>query len=201
MKKLYIPRPTKAIIKGYFKKWDRLENYVLQERSLNLLFRDAYPENKRIEHILIKVCCLNQFYSTNIYSPYTIAKHIFDLDIDRSLATGDDGVVNKIAKTKMPKEKIYNFYSFASKYCSHHRPELYPIYDSFVEKILMHFQRQENFYSFRKSDLRDYGKFREILEHFKEFFELQEYSLKEIDKYLWQVGKDYFSKYQPKEKN
>lgn len=194
MKQINIPSPTPSIVKNYLNKWDGLENYVLQEKSIELLFREAYPENKKIECILIKVCCLNAFYSTNIFSTYTVAKHILNLDIDKRLADGDDEIVNLIANVKMPNGKIRNNYSFASKYCSHQWPERYPIYDSFVEKMLMHFQKQEGFYTFRRDDLRDYAKFREILERFKEFFNLHEYGLKEIDKYLWQAGKDYFPK-------
>ena len=194
MEKINIPKPTQAIVKSYLKKWDKLENYVLQEKSLWLLFRDAYPENKKIEHILIKVCCLNDFYSTNIFSPFIIAKHILNLNIDKYLATGNDKVVNKISIVKMPNGRTRNFYSFASKYCSHHWPERYPIYDSYVEKMLMHFQKHEKFDEFSRADLHNYGKFREILEQFKEFFGLYGYSLKDIDKYLWQAGKEFFPK-------
>jgi len=192
--KFNIPKPTVKIIKDYLKKWDNLENYVLQENALNLLFKEAYPKNTRLEHILIKVCCLNQFYSTNIYSPFIVAKHILKLNIDNYLITGNLDIVNKIAKIEMSKGKIRNFYSFASKYCSHHWPERYPIYDSFVDKMLMHFQKQDKFYKFKKEDLHDYKKFSNILQQFKEFYKIYNYSIKDIDRYLWQAGKEYFPK-------
>lgn len=192
MKVVNIPKPTSAIVRDYLEKWNTLESYVLQEKSLWLLFREAYPKNKKIEHILIKASCLNDFYGTNIFSIFTIAKHILDLDIDKYLATGDDEVVNKISKVTMPNGKIRNCYSFASKYCSHHWPERYPIYDYYVEKILLYFQKQENFSSFQKKDLKDYQKFMKILGEFKEFFNLAGYSLKDIDRYLWQVGREFF---------
>ncbi|MFA5232525.1 MAG: hypothetical protein WC410_02570 [Candidatus Paceibacterota bacterium] len=190
-----ITRPTVKIVKDYLKKWDNLENYVLQENALNLLFKETYPKNIKLENILIKVCCLNQFYSTNIYSPFIVAKHILKLNIDNNLATGDLDVVNKIAKIEMSKGKTRNFYSFASKYCSHHWPERYPIYDSFVDKMLMHFQKQDKFYKFKKEDLHDYKKFSNILQQFKEFYKIYNYSIKDIDRYLWQAGKEYFPKY------
>jgi len=34
-----IIKPSDAVINGYLKKWDSLENYVLQESSLKKLFR------------------------------------------------------------------------------------------------------------------------------------------------------------------
>jgi hypothetical protein len=194
MHKPDIPTPTPEIVRSYLEKWDSLENYVLQEKSLELLFREAYPENKKIEHILIKVCCLNQFYSTNLYSPFMAAKHILALDIDKDLAAGNYELVNKISRIKIPNGRIINFYSFASKYCSHHRPERYPIYDSFVEKILLHFRRSDKFHEFSKDDIRNYAKFAEILQGFKKFYGLSEFSVKDIDRYLWQVGKEFFPK-------
>jgi len=107
-----------------------------------LLFKESYPDNKNIEHILIKACCLNQFYNTNIYSPFIVAKHILSLNIDNYLVTSNYNIVNKIDRIEIPKGKARNLYSFISKYCSHHWPERYPIYNSFVDKILMHFQNK-----------------------------------------------------------
>ncbi|MDO8664374.1 MAG: hypothetical protein Q7K44_02380 [Candidatus Liptonbacteria bacterium] len=192
MKIVNIPRPTPAIIKYYLEKWDKNKKYVLPEKSLKLLFQEAYPENKKIEHILIKVSCLNDFFNTHILSSFIMGEHILKQKIDKYLKIGNDEVVNKISKVKMPKGKIINFYSFASKYCSHHYPERYPIYDYYVERMLIHFKRQEKFYKFKRENLRDYPKFRKILEEFREFFGLSEYSLKDIDKYLWQAGKQFF---------
>lgn len=35
------------------------------------------------------------------------------------------------------------FYSFATKYCCNHRPDVYPIFDKFVEKAINKFIREE----------------------------------------------------------
>ena len=66
------------------------------------------------------------------------------------------------------------------------------IYDSYVEKILMYFNKQDKFYDFKKEDLKDYSKFKNILIEFKKFYKIDEYNLKDIDRYLWQLGKEYF---------
>ncbi len=84
-----IPEPTVKEVEKYLKKWEGLENYVLQEKSLNKLFHKTYLENKEIEEILIKASCLNDFYSTNIFSIFPVAKHILKLDIDERLRQGD----------------------------------------------------------------------------------------------------------------
>lgn len=194
MKKNEIPKPCKKEVEKYLKKWDSLENYVLQENSLNKLFFNTYPENKDIDDILIKASSLNDFYSTNIFSIFTIAKHILSLDIDKRLKQGDTTLVNDIANVEINGVKKC-FYSFASKYCSHHNPIEYPIYDSYVEKILLYFGKKDVFYEFKKEDLKNYNKYKTILLEFKKFYNIDEYTLKDIDRYLWQLGKEYFKKH------
>lgn len=191
---LDIIRPSQIEVEHYLKKWDSLENYTLQESSLRKLFTKTYPSNIEIDDVLIKACSLNDFYSTNIFSPFIVAKHIVSLNIDGRLKNNDLELVNDIAKIKMNNNKIINFYSFATKYCSHHKPEVYPIYDSFVEKLLLYFKQKDNFCKFNKNDLKNYSDFRNILIEFQKFYGLEKFNLKEIDKYLWQAGKDYFPK-------
>ena len=87
-----------------------------------------------------------------------------------------------------------NFYSFATKYCSRHCPDDYPIYDSFVGKMLMHFKRVDGFSIFNKEDLKDYSRYKQILQDFQSFYSLDSFTLKKLDVYLWQAGKAYFPK-------
>ena len=84
------------------------------------------------------------------------------------------------------------FYSFSTKYCSHHNPKEYPIYDSYVEKVLKYFRKTDKFSKFKNADLKDYQKFKNIIIAFREYYDLEEFNLKEIDQYLWQLGKEYF---------
>ena len=186
-----IPNPSKEEVQKYLKRWKTLENYVLQEKSLDKLFFDVLPENKEIEDILIKCSTLNDFYSTNIFSIYPVAKHILSLNIDKRLKQGDLTLIEDMAYIE---ELDKRFYSFASKYCSHHKPYTYPIYDSYVEKVLMYFKRKDKFAVFKKADLKDYHKFHEVLMKFIEFYNLEEYNIKQIDQYLWQLGKKYYKK-------
>lgn len=190
---VHIVRPNTETVKNYLAKWNSLENYMLQESSLGLLFNKFCPENKNIEHVLLKVSALNDFYSTNIFDTFTVAKHILNSDIDKNLIANDYKIVNKIAKVSI-KNKKKNFYSFASKYCSHHKPEYYPIYDSFVDKMLIYYNKIDKFKEFKKENLKDYGEFIEIIGAFKKFYKLDQFSLREIDIFLWLAGKEYFPK-------
>ena len=188
-----IPKPSVEQVKYWLAKWDELEDYVAQEDAIDKLFYGEFKSNDNLQNILIKCSVLNDFYSTNIFKIYPVAKHILSLNVDKRLEENDVTLVDDIAKVTIG-DTEKNFYSFASKYCSHHKPLEYPIYDSYVEKVLLHFNKVYHFYTFTKTDLKEYSKFKTILIKFREFFKLEEFNLKELDKYLWQFGKYYFPK-------
>lgn len=164
-------------------KWNELKDYSIQEEAIDELFAGSYKSNKELKNIMIKCSILNDFYSTNIFKIYPVACRILELDIDDRLATGDITLVNDIATVIINGKKKY-FYSFASKYCSHHNQMEFPIYDSYVDVVLRHFRKVDKFYNFKNDDLKDYCKFKNILLKFREYYSLQEFSLKELDKYL-----------------
>jgi len=194
-----VPDPSIEQVELYLTKWDGLENYHLQEDALNKLFFELCPKNTDVIDILLKASTLNDFYSTNIFSTYPVAKHICTLDIDLRLKSGDVTLVRDIQYVTIGNiEK--NFYSFASKYCSHHNPLDYPIYDSYVDVLLRYFRNKGDFSDFQDGDLKDYVKFKSILIDFRAFYGLDKYSLKQIDQYVWQLGKDYFPKNYGKKK-
>lgn len=189
-----IKKPNPRVVQYYLKRWDSLDKYVAQESSLKKLFTKIYTKNSDLDEVLIKVCSLNDFYSTNIFDPIKVARHIVSLNIDTRLKQSNQQLVNEIALVKVGNGKNKNFYSFATKYCSHHKPEHYPIYDSFVEKMLLHFRRVDKFSNFKNEDLKQYPEFIRILHDFKSHYGLDQFTLKEIDKYLWQDGKLNFPK-------
>ncbi len=191
--KISLPRPSISEVEYHLSVWDTLEDYSLQEQALDKLFFQLCPENTCIEDILLKVSSLNDFYSTNIYSTFPVAKHILALKIDGRLKTGDLSLVEEIQKVSI-KESEINFYSFATKYCSHHNPLAFPIYDSYVDEVLFRFMQQDHFAKFYRYELKDYQRFYDILLTFRTFYGLEQYNLKEIDKYLWQLGKTHLPK-------
>ena len=168
-----------------------MENYRDQEEALDRLFQDYAPGNKDIRDILLKAAALNAFYSTNIFSLYPVAEHILALDIDLRLQAGDPTLVEDL-KTVEGSGTVRRFYSFATKYCSHHRPEEFPIYDHYVAVTLRHFLDRDAFAPFQDGALEDYRRFREVLRDFRDWYGLGEFSWKELDRYLWQVGKEFF---------
>lgn len=187
-----IATPCVKEVEKYLLNWENLENYRLQESALDKLFFSTYPKNVEIEDVLVKVATLNDFYSTQIFSVYPVAKHIINLNIDERLSAGDLDLVNDIAAVKMENGSEKNFYSFATKYCSHHQPKKYAIYDSYVEKVLKHFRNVDCFSSFQDGELKDYVVFNRVLHDFQRYYHLEPYNLKQLDRYLWLLGKQEF---------
>lgn len=188
----HIPSPRE--VAEYEQKWNTLADYVNQEDALNKLFFNLCPENKDMSDILIKCSSLNDFYSTNIFKVHNVAKHFLNQNIDERLAVGDLNLVMDLANIEINGKRFF-FYSFATKYCSHHRPDIYPIYDSYVNKLLKYFRNRDDFMAFKESNLKEYSSYYNIIQSFKSFYGLQEFSVKQIDKYLWQLGKEAFNRY------
>lgn len=186
--------PSVAKVNEYILKWDQLDDYVSQEKALDKLFLVLCKYNTCIEDILIKCSALNDFYSTNIFKVHNVAQHYLHKNIDRRLNEGDLSLVEDLAHITI-NGKAFNFYSFASKYCSHHRPDIYPIYDSYVHKLMKYFRDKDEFCKFREADLKDYQSYVAIIQEFQKHFGLESFIVKEIDKYLWQLGKEAFNPY------
>lgn len=166
-----------------------------------------YPTNTVLWQVLLKVAALNDFYSTNIFSVYAVAQHIHGIKgLDDMIKKGEAKAVEQIADVKSL-DKC--FYSFATKYCSHHNPDAYPIYDRNVEKVLCYYRDNGWSANFKNADLKvkkvkegddskkvnvPYAGFKELIDQFIEAYGLNRYGYKQIDQYLWQLGKEILSK-------
>ena len=193
-----IPKPTQKELEKWLDNWEKMENYRNQENALNKLFHETYPKNNDINEILIKVATLNDFYSTHILNIFKVAEHIKNIEnLDDRLQKGDEKLVKEIAKVGLKNKngKKIIFYSFATKFCSHHNDKDFAIYDRYVEKILMHFKKLANFSKnlTKKEDLKEYSNFKSILFDFRVYYKLEDCNLKELDRYLWQLGRKYFA--------
>ena len=172
----------------------RQHKFMLHERSLNRLFLDLCPQNDKVEDIMIKCSTLNDFYSTNIFDVHAMAEHILNLNIDKRLRDHDYSLVDDISNVVID-GKRHHFYSFATKYCSHHQPDHYAIYDSYVEKVLLSMNKRVLYYNFKQEDLKDYETYMSVIRAFQQKFGLMQYNIKQLDQYLWQLGKWYFNQY------
>ena len=89
---------NKEIVKKYLDNWYtyRDSKMLEQEYALSTLFQHFY-QNNNLQNVLVKVSCLNDFYSTNIRDTYSVAKVIYQLNIDTRLQNADLSLVDDIA--------------------------------------------------------------------------------------------------------
>jgi hypothetical protein len=71
-------------------------------------------------------------------------------------------------------------------------PKFYPIYDSYVDKMLWYYRKRDQFSDFNRGSLREYPIFFEAINQFKKFYRLNKFKLRDIDNFLWMAGKECF---------
>jgi hypothetical protein len=167
--------------------------YGIGNRIVEKIFQ-KYPENERMENVLIKVTMLNSIYSTAIFDIYGISKHIHNIDkVDRLLSDGDSAAVDKIRHGHgIGKEKERDLYSFSTKYCFFHNKEAFPIFDSKLSGLLREFNSNSKykFYSkFTRQNLYDYKIYKDVIMQFRKCFNLTSLTCVEFDHAMWILGK------------
>lgn len=159
----------------------------LGDEALRELFTQ-YPENQCRSHVVLKVVALNRIYSAGVLAVYDVAQHIHARarEIDEGLKAGDSSVVETIHKVRISKTgKERKFWSFATKYCSWHNPEKYPIWDSRVVNYLRSLGKGE----FAHPDAwTKYAEYRALIDAFRTHYQLEEFTYKQIDMFMWKYG-------------
>lgn len=184
-----LERPTPALVVKYIELFDQ-GNAALTDEALRRLVA-AFPKNDDVAAVLLKATAINALYATNIYAIFQVARHICALNIDPKLAQGSLDVIDEIAVITLKGKRKRN-YSFATKYCSWHRPEVYPIFDSYVERLLWAYRQQDRFAEFKRGEMWHYPRYVEVIKQFRTQYDLSEFCLKELDKFLWQYGMEVF---------
>jgi hypothetical protein len=162
------------------------------DEALKVLFTQ-YPRNDNYSHILLKVVSLNRLYSAGILNPYPVARHIHDhaQEIDSGLSGGSPQVVDIIAPIRITATKVRHFWAFATKYCSWHNPDAYPIWDAHVREYLMWLRKERSQGSFLEKNpdsWTKYAEFVEMINNLRKRYNLGEFNFKDIDKFLFTEG-------------
>ncbi len=186
-------KELKKLAPIYLTMWKNLIDYPAQEDALLTLF-GKWKDNTNYSKILVKVTTLDKLYSTQLRSVNDMAKRIIETtDFDQRVSKGDITLVDEICRMG-----DYVPFSFTSKYCSHHNPEAFPIYDSFVAKVLTAYRKRDSFTKIR-ADIsstkknKSYEKeFYPVIAEFRDYYNLSKYSFKELDEFLWLLGKVHF---------
>ena len=182
---------------------DRFDNEnSLSEQALNVLFSGMPNNFTNEEYIYLKVSALNDVYSTHLSSSdkVTVVNVIRQFENRISVNNYDESLVYDICRECNERESNFP-YSFVTKYCSHCHEEIYPIYDRYVALMMKWYRdkRLDERFDFNdslvSSNCVHYDQFRTKLWSFIQCFNLEQFTYKDIDKFLWKAGKTYFPTY------
>lgn len=164
--------------------------------SLGKLFSSLSDEENDNE-VSIKVAALNQLYSTAIqYIKPVVAKIVSEVKQNHSEMSDDAylNLVDRIASIEWVSETTGKHHkrknlSFASKYVHFLSKGYAPIYDSYIWLVMVAYQKEKNI-KINLSSPKSYSEFYRFFTKFKESYCLESYSNYQIDKFLWQHGKN-----------
>jgi hypothetical protein len=179
-----LPDPSLDAVRDAHKKF--YENDLV-ERTVRTLFTQ-FPANTDPSQVVSRVIVLSQFYSARVLNIHALplAEHIISMEIDPLLDETSSGAVERITNCAVTRK----YYSFATKYCSWHRPGAFPMWDGNVDEALWAYMKRDGFHRFKRKDLWEYQAFREIVRAFQSFYSLTSFNFKAIDEFLWIVGED-----------
>ena len=125
MSESIFPKPTKEDVEKEIEAFDK-ENGIGEWLLGNLFSR--YRNNTVKSDVLEKVNILNRLYSTRLYSIEAMTNRILGVEsFDSLLDAGSVDAAESIIECDL-EGKSRSTFSFASKYCSWHDPDAYPIY-------------------------------------------------------------------------
>jgi hypothetical protein len=188
----YKIRPTTAIIKKRVDEFNRDNFYDCENYLAAIKLTNAFAKNDDYKNVFIKVNFINGAFKTAIDDTFGVAKQIFETvkNIDSRLKQGDRTLVSDIALYRVPQStKVRRNFSFATKFCHCHQPDLFPINDKYVRNSLFEFNRHFKFATFTKKSLLDYDGFSIVLSEFIKFVGDKDINLAKIDRFLWLLGK------------
>lgn len=171
----------------YFAKWNSMPDYVSQESALNMIYLGSNALGFTSPELLVKCATLNDFYSTRIFKIYNVVQHYLTVaNLSGRLLSGDVTLVDDLRNIP----GFRDCYSFATKFCSHHNPTAFSIYDTLAVNALYQFQKRDKFFNFTKTSLSNYGIYTKVIDEFRNHYGLNNYSYKDMDKYLWLIGRE-----------
>lgn len=165
-------------------------DWLEKEESLLREFSSS-RENTDEEVVRKRAKALNASYGTRIpeVELNEIVDRILRPGVDEKLDCGSFELINELMRvpSKRTKSQTIDHFSFATKYCHHCRPDVYPIYDSVNARVLSVY--------FGYKDNRDYA---EYVGYFKSFCgcigcnygKLKDGEGFYIDKYVQAIGRD-----------
>lgn len=178
--------------------FDTTESFDLPARLIAGVVK-RFPRNDSFEPVYEKTVLINTLYSTVVYDTLNMAKHIVSRNIDLKLMSADLSVIGDMRaghgiRSNRGLNKEIDFYSFSTKYAAFHRPDVFPLFDNYVMRLLSQFNKSYEFTEkFSYEALRDYERFKKTVDKFSEFVNMESFLYEKFDHALWLYGKYIFN--------
>ncbi len=170
--------------------------YGIAEKVVTKIFVEN-PNNNKLQNVLPKITILNALYSTSILNVIEYAEYIVTIKkLDKLLVEGNNHAVDQIRLghniRNKKSNKEYNFYSFATKYCSFHNKKNFVIYDDILSKLLYEINKFVNIDDkLKKVYFRDYDYYKNFITELLIKID-KKINFKTFDMALWIIGKYLF---------
>ncbi len=183
--------PTAEFIIDFVDNYNEEQPFDAKSYNAAMNLVNAFPDNDNFEDIFIKVNFINGSFKTRIGDTMQVAKNIAEiLDFDERINQDDISLINDIGRYLSRKNREFNFYSFATKYCHCHKPDTFPIFDNYVKESLEYYRNNFNgMANFKSVRLRNYHSFRETMHNFKVFAQAESINNSIVDRFLWAQSK------------
>lgn len=188
---MILEKPTSSFIKFHLGQFKENGNLAINDKMLELF--QTFKDDTDINNVRIKVAALNEIFSTSIINIEPVITTIVQCadtsnpaqSIDQFVKQVDD--IAKIEWTNSQQKKYTRTnLSFASKYVHFTSNYQIPIYDSYIWILINGYLGQLKGSKLVFKAPTDYQTFHLRFLKFRNEFQLQTYSLFEVDKFLWQ---------------
>ena len=175
-------------IKGCLQRFQERKGYFTGDDK-TLRFFHGNGTNTDLENVILKIAALNNHVVTQNNLELTIARHIISINPDPRLTNGDTSVVNELVPVDIRQE--FQCYSFATRYCSWHFPNLYPVYDELIEQTVSEYFKLSKGTVPDHDQFLEYSTFSQLIDEFIKDLHI-DLDYLELDKFNWLYADQFF---------
>lgn len=116
------------------------QEFLERQEEVRRFFEENLVNQDQMYNVLLKIRAIDNLYGTNTHNKNDLAERISHIhDIDDRLREGDITLIHDIADLmhNNGQEITDEQFTFASRFCTLHQPELFPLYDALMAKTIV----------------------------------------------------------------
>ena len=116
------------------------QEFLERQEEVIRLFEENFVNPDQMYNVLLKIRAIDNLYGTNTHNKNDLAEKISNIpNINERLRDGDITLIREIADIMHNDghEITDEQFTFASRFCALHQPELFPLYDALMAKTII----------------------------------------------------------------